>query len=303
MPDQFSQEAARNPNDFKYRISRIMTADVVELLAKEYQLCDEGENIHNMLLYLHDLGEIVYHQKDPCKGIVITQVEWLLNIIRSVIHLDEKDAKGLAKDEDYEKACKTGIMSESYIRDVLVSLKVEEPEKQIILELMESYDITCKIQGGQPNRYFMPYLLGSKNQEFDSNGFYESGWLYVGFKPDQVPYIPDGILYCLLVSCLKQWEKSDIEAYYECAKYRLEEDCYDIVVKKEGSYIGIYYRYRLLPEDAHLKQQIKDKVKKSIDEKKPYQYIRDKLKTLVQEKMFGCGKLNCSYFIKCPSCK
>ena len=108
---------------------------------------------------------------------------------------------------------------------MLERLQVIEAEKKLNLTLMESYEIICKIDyenQDQPNRYFVPDLFRSNNQKFDSKGFHLSGWSYVGFESLKVPYIPDDILFCLAVSCLKQWKKSDIEPHYKCAKYRLK---------------------------------------------------------------------------------
>ncbi|EDV20065.1 uncharacterized protein TRIADDRAFT_61412 [Trichoplax adhaerens] len=305
FPDRFNEEAAKFHTKLNQSVSRIMTAEEIELLAKEYKLCDGIEDIHQMLLYLHDLGEIVYCQKEPVKGKVVTQVEWLLNVFRSIIQLDKPDSKGLAINAEYEVARNTGIMSQHYINDKFDKLGVEEKERKFLLDLMESYDIICKVSkedDGCPDQYFVPYLFRSNSQEFDCQGFKVSGWLYVGFKPSQMPYIPDGILFCLLVSCYKEWKKSEIEPRYKCAKYRLKEDCYDIVVKKESSYIGIQYRYRMVPNKPQLQLQIEAKVKKSINEKKPYEFLRNKLSSLIKERMPRCEKSDCSYFIKCPSC-
>ncbi|EDV19155.1 uncharacterized protein TRIADDRAFT_62406 [Trichoplax adhaerens] len=304
-PDRLNEEAAKFPTKLNQSISRIMTAEEIELLAKEYKLFDGTEDVHQMLLYLHDLGEIVYCQKEPVKGKVVTQVEWLLDVFRSIIQLDKSDSKGQAKNEEYEVARDTGIISQHYINDKFDKLKVEEKERKFLLDLMESYDIICKVRkedDGRPDQYSVPYLLRSNSQEFDCKGFKVSGMLYVGFKPSQMPYIPDGIFFRLLVSCCKEWKESEIELRYKCAKYRLKEDCYDLVVKKESSYIGIQYRYRMKPNNPQLQQEIEAKVKKSINEKKPYKFLRNKLASLIKERMPRIEKSDCSYFIKCPSC-
>ncbi|EDV20067.1 uncharacterized protein TRIADDRAFT_61414 [Trichoplax adhaerens] len=301
--DRFNEQAVKFSTNLNQRVSRIMTAEEVELLAKKYKLCEGKDDIHQMLLYLHDLGEIVYCQKEPVKGKVITQVEWLLNIFRTIIQLDEPDSNGLAMDLEYEAIRNKGIMSQHYIYGKFDQLEVKKKEKKFLLDLMESYDMICKISNkddNHPDQYFVPYLFRSNNQEFDHKGFMTSGWLYVGFKSSKLHYIPDGIFFCLLVSCYKEWKGSSIEPRSKCAKYRLKNDFCDIIVKKESSYIGIQYRYRIIPNNPRLQGQIKDKVKKLIYEKPPYIFIRNKLESLIKERMPRCQNSDCLYFIKCP---
>ncbi|EDV19153.1 uncharacterized protein TRIADDRAFT_62404 [Trichoplax adhaerens] len=292
------------PTKLNQSVSRIMTAEEIKLLAEEYKLCDGTEDVHQMLRCLHDLREIVYCQNEPVQGEVVTQVEWLLDVFRSIIQLHKPDSKMLTRKKEYIEAGKIGIMSQNYINSKFDKLKVEEKERKFLLDLMESYGIICKVRkedDDSTDQYFVPYLLRSNSQELDCKGFKESGWLYVGFKPSQMPNIPDGILFCLLVSCYKEWKKLKIELRYKCEKYRLKEDCYDIVVKKESSYIGIQYRYRMVPNKPQIQKTIEAKVKKFINEK-PYEFLRNKLASLIKERMPGCTKSDCSYFIKCPSC-
>ncbi|EDV20006.1 uncharacterized protein TRIADDRAFT_61416 [Trichoplax adhaerens] len=290
-------------------ISKIISTEDVQRLAEKHYLCDKDEDIRMMLSYLHDIGEIVYCRKGSAKGMIVTQVEWLLNIFRSIIQLRKPHTKGLATTDEYEKARNTGIMSFSYIDFQLNKLNVAEDEKKYILDLMESHDMICKINSNNLDstsenvQYYVPYLFRWISQDIDSSQFKTSNWLYIGYERCHIPYIPDGILFCLLISCLKEWKNCIIEPGYKCAKYRFKDDYYDIIIKKVKSYIALQYRYRDLSDNPELQEEIEQKMTESIQKNKPYEFVRHKIELLIEERMPTCHPFRSHYFTRCPHCQ
>ncbi|RDD35815.1 hypothetical protein TrispH2_012192, partial [Trichoplax sp. H2] len=271
------------------RVRDIMTMQDVTLLAQDYRLYESKDELKVMLMYLHDLGEIVFCQKAGDNGIIITNVDRLLDIFRAIIQLDECFSGSLELKSEYKKASQTGRLSRVYIEYSLKKFKLDENSKNWILNLMEIYDIICSIRNDnienrEDSQYFVPYLLRPDVKPFDLSRFHKSDWLYIGYSYKEVPHIPDGIYYCLLSSCLREWNNTKVEICYQCAKFYLKEDHYYLIVKKEQSYIGLQYCYQKMA-DVKTDQMFKSKIRDCIREKHPHDIVLKKLSSIVAERM------------------
>ncbi|EDV29166.1 uncharacterized protein TRIADDRAFT_63591 [Trichoplax adhaerens] len=288
------------------RVRDIMTMQDVTLLAQDYRLYESEEELKAMLMYLHDLGEIIFYQKAGDNGIIITNVDRLLDIFRAIIQLDECLSGSLELKSEYKKASQTGRLSRVYIEYSLKKFKLDENSKNCILNLMETYDIICSIRNDnienrEDSQYFVPYLLRPDVKPFDLSRFHKSDWLYIGYSYKEVPHIPDGIYYCLLSSCLREWNNTKVEICYQCAKFYLKEDHYYLIVKKEQSYIGLRYCYQKMA-DAKTDRMFKSKIRDCIREKRPHDIVLKKLSSIVAERMPKFYNATCYFHVQCPEC-
>ncbi|RDD40856.1 Nephrocystin-3 [Trichoplax sp. H2] len=283
-------------------ISNIMTIQEVINLAQKYCLYENEEELIDMLTYLHDLGEIIFCKKAGYGGIVVTNVDWLLKIFRSLIQCHECPSGSSSIISEYEKASQTGRLSRSYIDYVLQ--KLDEDAKKNILKLMETYDIVCQIKNDNDedeSKYFAPYLLRSDVDPFNLTGYLLSDWFYIGYENKDIPYISDGIYYCLLSACMKEWNNTKVELYHHCAKYYLANDGHYVIVKKEGSYIGLQYCYQKVRE-SEIEDKIMDKVFNSLHSKRLHAIIRAKLVSIIEERMPKFKNKNCQFYVQCSYC-
>ncbi|RDD37911.1 Kinesin light chain [Trichoplax sp. H2] len=288
------------------QVHNIMTMQQIVTLSQQYGLYENHDELIAMLMYLHDLGEVIYCDKVGDDGIIITNVDWLLNIFRSIIQLQDFVQGGAQIKRDYEIASTTGKLSRSYIDHAIYKFNLDDDSKQTILALMDAYDILCSItneknDNGEECQYFVPYLLRDDVKPFDLPKCHQSDWLYIGYERTDIPYLPDGIYYCLLSSCLKEWNNKDVKLCYQCARYYLENDDHYLVVKKEESHIGLQYCYQKINEPK-TSQLIKDKVKNSIFVKRPHEIVKNKLISTVNERMVKFKGADCRYFVKCSEC-
>ncbi|EDV19115.1 uncharacterized protein TRIADDRAFT_62437 [Trichoplax adhaerens] len=83
---------------------KIVREEEVRQLARDYGLYENDEDLRSMLQYLHDLGEIVYCPTGTVDGIVVLEVDWLLNIFRETIYLDTCLSKTATVIDDYRQA-------------------------------------------------------------------------------------------------------------------------------------------------------------------------------------------------------
>ncbi|RDD40336.1 Nephrocystin-3 [Trichoplax sp. H2] len=302
-----NQPASSIINQIRHsQVHNIMTMQQIVNLSQQYGLYENHDELIAMLMYLHDLGEVIYCDKVGDDGIIITNVDWLLNIFRSIIQLQDFVQGGAQIKRDYEIASQRGKLSRSYIDHAIYKFNLDDNSKQTILALMHAYDILCSItneknDNGEECQYFVPYLLRYDVKPFDLSKYHQSDWLYIGYEHTDIPYLPDGIYYCLLSSCLKEWNNTDVELYYQCAKYYLANDNHYLVVKKEESHIGLQYCYQKINEPER-SQSIIDKVTNSIFVKRPHEIVKNKLISTVNDRMVKFKGADCRYFVKCSEC-
>ncbi|RDD37541.1 Nephrocystin-3 [Trichoplax sp. H2] len=304
---QLEQEASSASSNGLQKGRKIVKEEEVRQLARDYGLYKNHEDLHSMLQYLHDLGEIVHCPIGIDDGIVVLEVDWLLNIFRETIHLGTCLSRNAGVTYDYQQAPITGKISKRYIDYKLQGFNLDEHDKKLVLKLMEKYDIICPIQFDDRQNslhqyYFVPYLLQPEVEYFDLARYTLSDWLYIGYEHNDVPYIPDSIYYCLLSSCLKEWNNSQLELHHQCAKYYLEGSYYYIIIKKENSHIGLQYCYQKEHNHKDL-GVIMETVKQSICYERPQDLIRRKLKAIVKQRLPRFKRADCRFYVKCTECQ
>ncbi|RDD40337.1 hypothetical protein TrispH2_008488, partial [Trichoplax sp. H2] len=288
------------------RVHDIMTMQQIVTLSQECGLYESDDELKAMLIYLHDLGEVIYCDKVGDNGIIITNVDWLLNIFRSVIQLQDRLEGSLQIKREYEIASQTGKLSRIYIDYAIKKFNLDETSKETILKVMEAYDILCSVRNekgnnGEDCQYFVPYLLHYDVKPFDLSKYHVSDWLYIGYTHIDLPYLPDGIYYCLLSSCLKEWNNTKVQLYYQCAKYYLVDDDYYLIVKKEKSHIALQYCYQKI-NHPQIGKSVIDKVKNSIFHNRPQDIVKNKLISIVDGRMVRLKGACCRFYIKCSEC-
>ena len=275
-----------------------------------YNRNSNDDDLRKILSYLHDIGEIIYCDMTDKGRIIITDVNWFLKIMRGIIQLhDSKSSIKAARldiKSDYKEAYKTGKMSKGYLDYILTNNQVEKEEQKKVLQLLEHYDIICKIKSKNDTniKYFVPYLLDPEIQELHSSDYYTSEKLYIGYRNHEFPCIPDGIFYCLLTSCLKEWNDDDwndddLEIHHQCVRYYLTKDEHYIIIKKEKSHISLQYCY----EKSQNTQGIFANIENSIYVNQPHKKIQNKLREISQGKMPKYKDLCCQFYVKCEKCQ
>lgn len=299
--DNDNNDAITQLNDIiNIDINKIMKLSDIQKLIKACGLSDSNDELNDILLYLHDIGEIIFCQTANNDGIVITDVDWFLKIMREMIRLHDPEAENMNIISDYRNLKRTGKMSQNYIDYIFSSHNLTKEDRLIILELLENYNIVCKIESKSESDvdYFVPCYLQPLENNSISSSFYFSDKLYIGYEHEEIPYLPDGIFYCLLISCLKEWNNSKVELYHQCAKYYISNDLYYIIIKKERSHISVQYSY----QDLGMHQSVLDfenVIEKSIAEKRPQELIRTKLSEIVAERIPKFKKAICQFYAKC----
>ena len=169
---------------------------------------------------------------------------------------------------------------------------------------METYNILCKIKSDNDEedcQYFVPYLLQPDVKPFDLSEYHVSEMLHIGYEYGDIPYIPDGIYYCLLSSCLKEWNNTKVELYYQCAKFYLTSSRHYIIIKKDDCHIALQYCYQKLdsPTSANI---VKSSVQTSIYKNRPHDVVKQKLSSLVNDRMPKYKGAIIRYYVRCSRC-
>ncbi|RDD38137.1 Kinesin light chain, partial [Trichoplax sp. H2] len=290
------------------RIRNIMTFEEIKQLAIDCGLYEDDEKLRSMLLYLHDIGDILFCRKKNLEGMIVTNLDWLLSIFRSILELDKHDYKNAKVKECYREARESGKLSEVCIKNVAKKFNLDKNEKDFVLLLMDRYNIICKIEDINDNcdnrrcyqQYFVPYLLDPSVNTVDLTGYRTSDWLYIGYDREVLPYIADEIFYCHISACLKIWNNPEVKVYYRGAKFCIREWPYEIIVQKDGSYIGVLYCYQSHPEKIAV--QIEKNIGCLINQIQPHIIIKDKLNEIVHERMPKFKLAQSQFYVKCGNC-
>ncbi|RDD36934.1 Nephrocystin-3, partial [Trichoplax sp. H2] len=126
-----NQPASSIMNQIRHsQVHNIMTMQQIVTLSQQYGLYENHDELIAMLMYLHDLGEVIYCDKVGDDGIIITNVNWLLNIFRSIIQLQDFVQGSAQIKRDYEVASQTGKLSRSYIDHAIYKFNLDDNSKQ-----------------------------------------------------------------------------------------------------------------------------------------------------------------------------
>lgn len=288
----------------KQKIGMVMTEQQVQQIAQSYKLYESSQDIRSMLLYLRDLGEIIYCRIENDQGIVVTDAHWFVAILRRLIHVETCSLKNTENDHIYELIDQYGVLSKSFIQLRLRSFNLDGDQMKLILKLLENEDIICLIDlnNSQDDYYLVPHLLRSDGEEFDGSKYTTSEWLYIGYDSIHIPCIPDNIFYRLLSSCVKLWNNQQLQFYYQCAKYFVKDKFHYIVIKKEGSHIGLQYCYQNA-NDRQYFQSVITIINQSIYKQRPHEHIKNMLEKIITQNLPGFSKVPCGFYVKCALCQ
>ncbi|EDV22018.1 uncharacterized protein TRIADDRAFT_59581 [Trichoplax adhaerens] len=292
-------------------IKNIMTTSEIKEVAIDYGLyernmdsVEDDQELIDMLLYLHDIGELLFYREEITKeNIVITNVEWLVKIFRALIVLEgSKTITSADTLEDYNIAYTTGKVSKRVFDNALSPFNLIDDDKERVLKIMEHYNIICEIKVDVASsncirQFIVPYLL-RPNVTFTTNKEeeYVSGALFMGFNKSNIPYISDGIFYCLVAACMKKWNNQFVKLCYKCAKYYIRQSDYYMIIKKSESYISLEYSYQILNENEDLK------VRQAIEVQRPQFFIMDTFKKIINDRMPRFQAADCSLYVTCCMC-
>lgn len=283
------------------RVKRVMTFLEIRSLAKEYGIYHHHDDLVSMLSYLNNLGQIIYYQTSDGDKVIVTEIDWLPNIIHDIISFKDYTPESSQMQATDKKTSRTGIISIKNINYALSRNGVDDSSKKNIISLMEAYDIIYCIKNYKNKdecQYLVPNLLQPDVQPLDLSQYHVSDLLYIGFKPTVVPYIPDTIFYRLLSLSLREWN-TEVEFFYQCARCYLIDDAYYIIIKKDTSHISLQYCY----QEAENHQVVTvDKVKNLIHDRKPHILIKSILSSIVHEKMLQFTRATCRFYIRCTKC-
>ena len=284
-------------------INKTMKLNDIRKVIKDCELYKDEEDLVKMLSYLHDIGEVIFCQVANGDAIIIIDVDWFLKLMRQIIRISDPKTENAAITSGFKKLEKTGIMSQDYLQYILMNNKLSEHNDIIIKELLKNYDIICEIKSKKEQKmeYFVPYLLKPEVCKFEEAKYNMSSKLYIGYDHDKIPYIPDGIFYCLLVSCLKEWNNTKVKIYHRCVKYFIKGFNYYIIVKKEKFHISLQYCYTKC-KNSNLERERYNKIEESIYNSKPHELIKSKLSTIIKERMPKFNEAICQFHVKCMEC-
>ena len=103
-------------------------------------------------------------------------------------------------------------------------------------------------------------------------------------------------------SCLKEWNNTKVELYYQCAKFYLTSGRHYIIIKKDNSHIALQYCYQKLDNDEVAKS-IKSKVDSSIRRDRPHDVVKQKLSLLIKNRMPKFKRSTIRYYVRCDECR
>lgn len=207
-------------------IERKILSDFNDELGEEYRLNDE--NITEMLLFLHRVGNLLYFDEGILKETLILDVQWFVNAFRSIIEYHENIA---CADHNSSRFKTTGEITDQELTTIWESKKEGQSyisHKKEILRYMEHFGLvaTCNAQNGLLPFYYFP-SMNNKKFTNPSNDFIKSSILCFQFNTDR--QLPFNIFYRLVVKCLKnpEWailqEENEQKCLYEnvaCFSYQ-----------------------------------------------------------------------------------
>ncbi|RDD36120.1 putative serine/threonine-protein kinase pats1 [Trichoplax sp. H2] len=127
-------------------IKKLLTKTQVKDLIDKHHLSKQGEKLDSLLSYLHNIGQIVYCDKDEIlSNWVVSDIDWLIEVFCSLIRISFFKSSHADDWSDYEKIQNTGKISEEYIGHVWSKFNLDDEERKYVLSLMTHYDILCEI--------------------------------------------------------------------------------------------------------------------------------------------------------------
>ncbi|XP_077977551.1 uncharacterized protein LOC144433116 [Glandiceps talaboti] len=175
------------------------------------------EDVDKALEFYHSVGEIVHYVAEPeLKDTVILDVGWLVNLFKLVITQELPTLSLPPKLHNMvDEVSKEGRLGEGLL-DHILEEKGRIQDKQIVLKIMEKFDILCyvpcpKRAGPQSNVYYLPSLLTrGKDEKGDiicPTDSIACCPIYFHFPGN---FLPEGLYYKLVVRCSRKLQQNPV---------------------------------------------------------------------------------------------
>ncbi len=216
------------------------------------------EEVKLFLEFFHRCGDLTYLPTEGLKGYVIPNPQFLVNVFRSVINLDQFFPEDTETQEDIDKLRKDGMLRRNLSLlsvlwdEVLQSTKEEEKETVIefLLNIMEEFDM---IVPHREKMFFVPNMLpwspGTTESLFPNMIqtapalyflFHSSTDSHESFLEGSTMYdqfLPYGLFQRLISRCVKLGWRWLEHKYRDLVSYR-SDDCV-VVLSSQSSWIKL----------------------------------------------------------------
>lgn len=291
----------------RWRIIRRKTvSDYNDELSKEYRLNDE--DITEMLLFFHRVGNLLYFDEDLLKETIIVDVQWFVDAFKSIIEYREDIA---ITDQNSSRFKTTGELTDQELTAIWTSEEKGQTylsHKKEVLLYMEHFGLVaiCDAQNEKLPLYYFP-SMNKRRFKNQSNHFTKSSILCFQFNKDgQLPF---NIFYRLVVQCLKipEWsisQENDQNCLYEnVACFSYLHFLVVVCLSKFQIQLQVWNPER----NGHIDRELLGNIQRSVEEKligRKYSYkIGYKCKngmlnteedtSFIAQEKFPVSKLNC----------
>ncbi|XP_077976889.1 putative serine/threonine-protein kinase pats1 isoform X2 [Glandiceps talaboti] len=200
------------------------------------------EDVDKALEFFHSVGEIVHYVSEPeLKDTVILDVGWLVNLFKLVItqklpwsSLSTRLHKRVEELSDEGRLCES-------LLDHILNEKDRIHDKEILLKIMEKFDILCYIPCStrarpQSNVYYLPSLLTRGKDEKDDiicpTDSIACCPIYFHFPGN---FLPEGLYYKLIVRCSRKWQQNPVLVKHRSRVPINNERIVQVTLCKNGS--------------------------------------------------------------------
>ncbi|RDD37085.1 putative serine/threonine-protein kinase pats1 [Trichoplax sp. H2] len=286
-------------------IKKLLTKTQVKDLIDKHHLSKQGEKLDSLLSYLHNIGQIVYCDKDEIlSNWVVSDIDWLIEVFCSLIRISFFKSSHADDWSEYEKIQNTGKISEEYIRQVWSKFNLDDEERKYVLSLMTHYDILCEASElqGKDRIYLIPCLLKTQPKSdalYPSNST-TSKYIYLGFDEKELPYISYNIFYCLISQCLQKrgWNNGRVKLYQNCASFRISPGI-NLIIDKLSTVIGLQLVYR---HPNLQSKEVRRRLTKTAVELHVKDAIESALRIVLTKWMPNMSHIRIKVSVKCPYC-
>ncbi|XP_070565257.1 probable serine/threonine-protein kinase pats1 [Ptychodera flava] len=231
-----------------------ISLDEVKELGKRMRM-KEAEVIEALEFY-HSVGEILYYKAVPeLQNTIILDVEWLVNLFKilitqSITHKKKRQTPpkiiSLVVDLHHE-----GRLHEELI-DYRLKRHDRQEDKQILLKMMELYDIICElpVKFGEGRMYYLPSLM-QKDAEGKNSAIFPANssvccqlcFHFIG------NFLPEGLYYRLLIRCIRRWPNCAVVIRKHMARLYFQRNDFHLALCKEGA--DIQLKILVIPASDH----------------------------------------------------
>lgn len=179
--------------------------------------------LDSFLKYEHEIGNVVFFE--DLKGIIVLNIEWLVNVFRCVIHHSRKP--------EYIEWTEMHETEKILVALITKCLQTEQSlnltkQKDIILQLMEKYDLIVRPINGKNDLYMpcgikaVPFHNIITQFDIKSDQFKRTSWFYLEFN-----FLPTLYFNYILVSFVKSKKlienRDRLCIFHNCGIFNLNE--------------------------------------------------------------------------------